>query len=206
MFIMRPGEVGQRQSWQGAETSWERAANWKCFHCNYHTDCLARKSTFSSTSITTSHECYGVANHRKLEYLFKNLFEAAIKKSPTTVHSLILSTFAAPQVITKTTPTAPEITTKLASWQLSFTEHESDVTMGSIASQIISLTIVYSNVYSGADQRKHQSSASLAFVRGIHRRPVNSPHKRPVTRKMLPFDDVIMRLQLLPGSCCHHHG
>ena len=43
-----------------------------------------------------------------------------------------------------------------------------------------------------ADQRKHQSSASLAFVRGIHRWPVNSPHKRPVTRKMFPFDDIIM--------------
>ena len=38
----------------------------------------------------------------------------------------------------------------------------------------------------------HQSSASLAFVRGIHRWPVNSPHKLPVTRKMFPFDDVIM--------------
>ena len=48
------------------------------------------------------------------------------------------------------------------------------------------------NRYSGADQRKQQSSASLAFVRGIHRRPVNSPHKRPVTLKMFPFDDVIM--------------
>ena len=45
--------------------------------------------------------------------------------------------------------------------------------------------------HSGVDQRKHQSSASLAFVRGIHRRPVNSPHKGPVTRKMFPFDDVI---------------
>ena len=45
----------------------------------------------------------------------------------------------------------------------------------------------------GADQSKHQSSASLAFVRGIHRWPVNSPHKSPVTRKMFPFDDVIIR-------------
>ena len=44
-----------------------------------------------------------------------------------------------------------------------------------------------------ADQRKHQSSASLAFVPGIHRWPVNSPHKWPVTRKMFPFDDVIMQ-------------
>ena len=70
--------------------------------------------------------------------------------------------------------------------------HYNDVTMSSIASQITSLTIVYSAVYSGADQRKHQSSASLAFVRVIHRGPVNSPHKWPVTRKMFPFDDVIM--------------
>ena len=70
--------------------------------------------------------------------------------------------------------------------------HCNDVIMGSIASQITSLTIVYSTVYSGADQRNHRSSASLAFVRGIHRRPVNSPHKGPVTRKMFPFDDVIM--------------
>ena len=54
------------------------------------------------------------------------------------------------------------------------------------------LIILYSNVYSGADQRKHQNSASLAFVRGIHRWPMNSPHKWPVTRKMFPFDDIIM--------------
>ena len=61
-----------------------------------------------------------------------------------------------------------------------------------IVSQSTSLTIVYSIVYSDADQRKHQSSASLAFVRGIHQGPVNSPHKWPVTQKMFPFDDVIM--------------
>ena len=64
--------------------------------------------------------------------------------------------------------------------------------MGAIASLITSLTIVYSTVYSDADQRKHQSSASLAFVWGINRGRVNSPHKWPVTRKMFPFDDVIM--------------
>ena len=56
--------------------------------------------------------------------------------------------------------------------------------MGAIASQITSLMIVYSIVYTDPDQRKHQSSASLAFVRGIH--------KWPVARKMFPFDDVIM--------------
>ena len=70
--------------------------------------------------------------------------------------------------------------------------HYNDVIMREIASQITSLTIVYSIVYSDADQRKHQSSASLAFVRGIHRGPGNSPHKWTVTRKKFPFDDVIM--------------
>ena len=68
--------------------------------------------------------------------------------------------------------------------------------MGTIASQITSLAIVYSTVYSDADQRKHQSSVSLAFVRGIHRIPVNSPHKWPVTRKMFPFHDVIMSIDV----------
>ena len=75
--------------------------------------------------------------------------------------------------------------------------HYCDVIMGEIASQITSLTIVYSTVYADADQRKHQSSASLAFVRGIHRGSVNSPHKWPVTRKMFPFDDVIMDMYII---------
>ena len=72
--------------------------------------------------------------------------------------------------------------------------HYNDVIMGSMPSQITSLTIVYSTVYSAADQRKHESSASPAFVQGIHRGPVNFPHKRPVTRKMFPFNGVIMIL------------
>ena len=70
--------------------------------------------------------------------------------------------------------------------------HYNDVTMSAMVSQIPGASIVYSTVCSGADQRKHQSSASLAFVRGIHRWPVNSSHKGPVTRKMFPFDDVVM--------------
>ena len=55
--------------------------------------------------------------------------------------------------------------------------------MSAMASQIASLTIVYSTVYSGADQRKKTSK---------RRGPVNSPHKGPVTRKVFPFDDVIL--------------
>ena len=72
----------------------------------------------------------------------------------------------------------------------------SDVIMNTIASQITGVSIVYSTVCSGADQRNYQSSTSLAFVRGIHRWPVNSPYKRPVTRKTYPFDDIIMNLEL----------
>ena len=64
--------------------------------------------------------------------------------------------------------------------------------MSPMTSQITSLVIVYSTVYSDADQRKHQSFASLAFVREINRWPVNSSHKWPITRKMFPFDDVII--------------
>ena len=70
--------------------------------------------------------------------------------------------------------------------------HYNDVIMTTMASQFTSLTVVYSIAYQDADQRQHQSSASLVFVWGIHRWPVNSPHKGPVTRKMFPFDDVVM--------------
>ena len=72
------------------------------------------------------------------------------------------------------------------------TTHYSDVIMGTMPSRITSLTTVYSTVYSGADQTKDLSSASLAFVWGVHQWPVNSPHKWPLTRKMFPFDYVIM--------------
>ena len=74
--------------------------------------------------------------------------------------------------------------------------HYSDVIITAMESQITSLTIVYSTVYSGPDHRKHQSSASLAFVRGL----VNSPYKGPVTRKMYPCDDVISSIRQLT---CH---
>ena len=91
--------------------------------------------------------------------------------------------------------------------------HYDDIIMSTMASQITSPAIVYSTVYSGTDERKHQGSASLAFVRGIHRWPVNSPHKSPVTRKMFPFDDVIMVISrsgqihyCRRPCCCHPHS
>ena len=92
----------------------------------------------------------------------------------------------------------------MKSWrQVISTSQCSDVIMTTMTSQITSITIVYSIVYSDADQRKHKSSASLVFVRGIHRSPVNSPQKGPVTRKMFPFDDVIMDIARPgPTICC----
>ena len=72
------------------------------------------------------------------------------------------------------------------------TAHYNDVTMSAIASQITGVSIVYLTVCSDVDKINYQSSASLAFVGRIHRWPVNSPHKGPVTRKMFPFYDVIM--------------
>ena len=71
--------------------------------------------------------------------------------------------------------------------------HYSDVILSAIASQLTGVSIIYSTASSDADQRKHQSFASLAFVRVIHRSPVNYPHKRPVTGKMFSLDDVIMQ-------------
>ena len=71
--------------------------------------------------------------------------------------------------------------------------------MDAITSQITNHATVFSIVYSGADQGKHQSSVSLDFVQGIHRRPVNFPHKGPVTRKMVPFDDIIMSYHTQPS-------
>ena len=71
--------------------------------------------------------------------------------------------------------------------------HYGDVIMSAMVAQIISLTVVFSTVYSGEDQRKHKNSASLASGRGINRWPVNSPHKGPVTRKNVSI-------------WWHHHG
>ena len=75
---------------------------------------------------------------------------------------------------------------------VSLTFHYSDVIMSALASHITGLSRICWNICWGADQRRHQSSASLAFVRGIHRWPVDSPHKGPVTRQTFPFGDVIM--------------
>ena len=75
--------------------------------------------------------------------------------------------------------------------------HYNGVIVSAMGSQNTSLAIVYSTVYSGTVERKHQSSVSLAFVRGIHRCPVNSPYKGPVTRKCF---------HLMTSSCSYSSG
>ena len=82
------------------------------------------------------------------------------------------------------------------------TYHYDDVTTCVMASEITGVSIVCSTVRSGADLRKHQSSTWLVRVRGIHRWPVDSPHKWLVTPKMFPFGDIIMQT-ILP--ICHGH-
>ena len=70
--------------------------------------------------------------------------------------------------------------------------HYNEVIVSTMASQITRVSIVYLTVCSGPDQRKHQSSVSLTFVRGIHWWPVNLPTQMPVMWKVFPFDDVIL--------------
>ena len=111
-----------------------------------------------------------------------------------------------PEVIRQSRIFKPDLQVKFPSMM---SNHYNGAIMSVMASQITSASIVYSTVYSGADQRTHQSSAWLAFVRGIHRWPVNSPHKRPVTRKMFPFDDIMLcvflvRCGLMLVICTHN--
>ena len=94
-------------------------------------------------------------------------------------------------------------------WRSSFCsgygQHCIDVIMTRMASQITSLTIVYSTVYSGADKKKTSKLRVTGLCVGNSPGPVNSPHKGPVTRKMIPFDDVIMSNHI-PYFCvwCNH--
>ena len=77
--------------------------------------------------------------------------------------------------------------------------------ISAIASQITGVSIINSTACYGADKRKHQSSASLASVSEIHRWPVNSSHKGSITRKMFPFDNVIMTITHWPWTHTMKH-
>ena len=126
---------------------------------------ITYSSLRTSVRTVTSKELHGVSNNRQVDYLLNSIFRLIEGKHQ--IPALLVPCEENPIV------------------------HYNDVIMSAIASQITNLTSVYSIVYTDADQG-NQSSASLAFVRGIHRGPGTSPHKWPVTRKMYPFDDVIM--------------
>ena len=117
---------------------------------------------------------------KSLHCLFNNLFRPTTDTTP------------------KLWSTSPLWGKSTGDWWISFSKGQkcrkyySDIIMSAMASQIINLMIVYSTIYSGTDQRKLQSSMSLAFVWGIHRWPVNSPYKGPVTLEIFPFDDVVI--------------
>ena len=101
------------------------------------------------------------------------------------------------QWITQNISGCDRLHTKRMDLVLSTCHHYCDVMISAMASEITGVSIVHSTVCSDADQRKHQSSTSLAFVRGIQRSPVNSPHKGLVTWKIFPFDDVIMQFVII---------
>ena len=132
----------------------------------------------------TLHEHHGVPNHRQIDSLFKHLVQLNTKER-SKLHVTSVLWWPLKDLVMRKWVLCHDVMMFIQS-------HYSDVIIGATASQITRQTIVYSTVYSGADQRKHQSSASLAFVRRNHRRPVKFSHKRPVTRKMFPFDDIIM--------------
>ena len=145
--------------------------------------CTVREATLHKRH----NECQRVSYHQRLDCLFSRLFRLTSKEIPKRAGTLrgepsVADGFPLQRAgNAESGPGHNVIMRSLSQW------HYSDVIMSAIASQITSITIVYSTVYSGRDQRKHQSSESLAFVRGM-----DSPHKGPVTREKLPFDDVIM--------------
>ena len=156
--------------------------------------CLFEKTVLSFPNTLNSHHTYCPYS---IENFLKKIPQQALHRLPVTARYLGFVSWKLTKswaILYYWSP-VQNVTHQAASLHKG-SAHYSVVIMGSIASQITSLTIVYSAVNSGADQRKHQSSASLAFVWGIHRGPVNSLHKGPVMRKMFPFDDVIMNAKL----------
>ena len=139
-----------------------------------------------NNSIATFHNLYLVYMHRSV-YLSTEMNSTKVIWShrviPSSHYHCQVAWVDHQRVIQITVDTLP-IPDHTALWGACII-HYNVVTMGPMASQITSLTTVYSVVYSGADQRQHQSSASLAFVQGIHREQVNSPHKGPVSGKCI---------------------
>ena len=117
------------------------------------------------------------------------------------VTDILASTLTRPLVLTKVFICFLQVSMVINNFKISLPEHYNDIMMSMMASQITSLKVIYSTVYSGVDQRKHHSSASLAFVRGIHQGQVNSPDKWPEMWQMFPLYNVIMKDDHIGHSC-----
>ena len=128
---------------------------------------------FTNISVA-SYDCHNFSNHCQLDCLVNSLFRLIKMKTPKP-HVTMLCKGKSPVTL------LPEKGQLVHKWFNMITSHYSDIIMDAMVSQITSLTIVYWTIYSGADQRKHQSSASLAFEQRIHQWLVNSLHKWPVT-------------------------
>ena len=121
---------------------------------------------------------HGLLNHSQSDCLFNNPFQTNMKTSKLQIIVILwwettrwpLNSPHTGPVMRKAFP-CQEVIVRSSNSQAPQNTffHYIDVIMTTMASQITSLTVVYSTVYSDADQRKHQSSASLAFVCGIHR-------------------------------------
>ena len=142
-----------------------------------------------SSSIRATYAHMLLLSH-KTGVLFLMYYYNHIQNIPTIMHTaqILLFCYAFVHISLRAT-------LKYKHWfQLVWKRHYNDVIMSTMAYKITGVSIVYSNICSDQDLRKHQSFASLAFVRGIHRWPANSQHKAPVTRKMFPFDDIIIKI------------
>ena len=153
-----------------------------------------------------SNELQCISSHWQLDYILSNLFKPTTKKASkapryrylvTGKHRRPVNFTHNVSIMRKTFPCGDGIVDIAIHCKF----HYSDVIMSAMVSQITGVSIDCLINYSGADQRKYKSSASLAFVRGIHQWPVNFPHSGPVTRKMISFDDVIMCLLCKTSDC-----
>ena len=154
---------------------------------------------FRRQNITvTSHDCHSVPNQQPLDCL-SNILYGLLSKEESEFR--ITDPLCRESIVHHQIPKKSQVVWKALPcdnhhpWTTSRNRcsgHYNDFKMSAMASQIIDISIVYSTVCSGVDQRKDQSSMLLACVRGIHRWPVSSPRKWPVTRQMFPFYDVIM--------------
>ena len=151
---------------------------------NYHYFITWQRKEICITEVTRNHKRIYILYIYILIVMTK--FVVPLRKTSGDPHNPLNEQHAvsSSHFVHHTSPTAPEL--ELAG------SHYNDIIMSTMVSQILGLAIVYLTVHSCGDQkRKHKSSASLTFRRGIHPWPVNSQHKGTVTRRVFPFDYVI---------------